>query len=108
MAARDVAEVRRELSAALFGNRAAVDVVAAIESLTARGESVVTTRMVASMTELGDSVVRPVMRRLHAAGAVSALARAGGVRSPRPYQVQEGELWEALTMLCRVITEGNQ
>jgi|SRR6266536_1575557 len=100
----DSSEARRELSAALFGNRATVAVLVAIEQLTREEEGFVTTRMVASATELGDSVVRPVMLRLHAAGVLYALPRAGGPRSTRYYQVQRDDLWDALVAMCSAIT----
>jgi hypothetical protein len=99
----DLIEAWRELSAAIFGNRAMAPVITAIEELTQTGDSFVTTRMVASATELGDSVVRPVMLRLVAAGAIAQLPRSGGPRSTLYYQVQHGPLWHALIATCRAI-----
>jgi hypothetical protein len=102
----DPEEAVRELSAAIFGNRAIVAVVTAIEQLTRTGDRFVTTRMVASATELGDSLVRPVMLRLVAAGVISELPRTSGPRSTRYYHVQHGDLWDALRAMCSAITAG--
>ncbi|MDW5327195.1 hypothetical protein [Plantactinospora sp. KLBMP9567] len=99
----DLPELRRRVSAAVFGNRAAAEVIGAIEQLTEAGEPSVTTRMVANTAGLGDSVVRPVMIRLEAAGVVQAQARPNGPRSPLHYQVQRGELWIALTALVKTL-----
>jgi hypothetical protein len=99
----DPSEAGRELSAALFGNRATVAVLVAIQDLVRDEEAFVTTRMVASATELGDSVVRPVMLRLRAAGVLYALPRTGGPRSTRYYQVQRDGLWDALAATCNAI-----
>jgi hypothetical protein len=99
----DLVEEGRQLSAAIFGNRAMVTVVTAIEELTETGDSFVTTRVVASATELGDSLVRPVMLRLVAAGVIAQLPRSGGPRSALYYQVQRGDLWDALTTMCKAI-----
>jgi hypothetical protein len=102
----DLVEAWREVSAAIFGNRAMAPVITAIEELTRTGDSFVTTRMVASATELGDSLVRPVMLRLVAAGAITQLPRSGGPRSTLYYQVQRGPLWDALMATCRAIAGG--
>jgi DNA-binding GntR family transcriptional regulator len=90
------ADDRRSLSAAIFGNRAAADVIHAIEDLTRAGNRAVTTRMIARHTGLGDSVVRPVMLRLQSAGTLTAQPRDIGARSALHYEVQATELWDAL------------
>jgi hypothetical protein len=92
----EAGEDRRSLSAAIFGNRAAADVIRAIEDLTRAGNRAVTTRMVARHTGLGDSIVRPVMLRLQSAGTLSSQPRTSGTRSALHYEVQPSELWNAL------------
>jgi DNA-binding GntR family transcriptional regulator len=100
----DVQEARRRLSAAVFGNRAVADVISAINRLTAQGDPLVTTRTVANAANLGDSVVRPVMLRLDAAGLLQAQPRTSGPRSTLHYQVQRGELWTALHSLVEAFS----
>lgn len=99
----DSPETRRRVSAAVFGNRAVADVISAIEQLTQGGEPSVTTRMVAKAARLGDSVVRPIMLRLEAAGVLQAQARLSGPRSALHYRVQQGELWTALTAIIKTL-----
>src|SRR5204863_409832 len=77
---------RRWLSAAVFGNRAAADVIRAIVELTRADNDWITTRMVARHAGLGDSVVRPVMLRLQSAGTLTARPRDQGPRTGPPYQ----------------------
>jgi len=101
----DPPEVRRRVSAAIFGNRAVADVIRAIQQLTQAGEPSVTTRMVARTAQLGDSVVRPIMLRLEAAGVVQAQARLSGPRSALHYRVQQGELWTALTAIIKALPQ---
>jgi hypothetical protein len=60
--------------------------------------------MVAKAADLGDSVVRPVMLRLEAAGVVQAQTRLNGPRSALHYQVQQGELWVALTAIVKALS----
>jgi hypothetical protein len=98
-------EAWRDCSAALFGNRCVVDVVLAIRQLAPTAETFVTTRMVASKTTLGDSLVRPVMLRLESAGILARLPRSGGPRSMLHYQVRQGPLWEALVRTCATVRE---
>jgi DNA-binding transcriptional MocR family regulator len=100
----DAHEARRELSAAVFGNRAAADVISAINRLITQGDPLVTTRTVATATNLGDSVVRPVMLRLDAAGLIQARPRTSGPRSTLHYEVQRGELWTALHALVEAFS----
>ena len=90
----------QERSAAIFGNRYFAEVVLAVDRLSATGDAFVTTRMVASETALGDSLVRPVMRRLDVAGLIAALPRTGGPRSTLNYQVMCGALWSAVVSAC--------
>jgi hypothetical protein len=90
----------QERSAAIFGNRYFAEVVLAVDRLSAAGDAFVTTRIVASATALGDSLVRPVMLRLDAAGLIVPLPRIGGPRSTLNYQVTRGPLWLALVHAC--------
>lgn len=98
--ASDKNEAQRERSAAVFGNRAVIEVVQAIERLATGSLGTVTTRSVASATRLSDSIVRPVMHRLDAAGAIKILPRGGGARSTRLFEVQRGPVWKGLVELC--------
>ncbi|GIJ22870.1 MULTISPECIES: hypothetical protein [Micromonospora] len=92
----EAADDRRSLSAAIFGNRAAADVIRAIVELTQMDNQGVTTRMVARHAGLGDSIVRPVMLRLQSAGTLTARPRDSGPRSALHYDVKPGVLWDAL------------
>jgi hypothetical protein len=94
----------QECSAAIFGNRYFAEVVLAIDRLSATGDAFVTTRMVASDTRLGDSLVRPVMRRLGSAGLIAPLPRTGGPRSTLNYQVIRGSLWATMVAACVEMT----
>jgi hypothetical protein len=97
----------QERSAAIFGNRHFAEVVLAVNRLSAADDAFVTTRMVASETTLVDSLVRPVMRRLDAAGLLAALPRTAGPRSTLNYQVMRGGLWTAIVGACgETISEG--
>jgi len=95
----------RDCSVALFGNRFVVDVVLGIRELAPTAETFVTTRMVASKTTLGDSLVRPVMLRLENAGILARLPRSGGPRSVLHFQVRQRPLWEALVRTCAAVRE---
>jgi hypothetical protein len=100
----DEHEASLERSAALFGNRYFVEVVLAVDRLSATGDAFVTTRMVAADTALGDSLVRPVMFRLTTAGLIAALPRTGGPRSTLNYQVLRGPLWANIVAVCAAMT----
>jgi hypothetical protein len=97
----------RERSAAIFGNRYFAEVVLAVDRLSAAGDAFVTTRMVASDTALGDSLVRPVMHRLDAAGLIAALPRTGGPRSTLNYQVVRRPLWSAVVTVSAETVAAN-
>ena len=96
-------KTRRERSAALFGNSFVVDVVMAIDRLAPAAESFITTRTVAVETGVGDSLVRPVMRRLTEIGVLAPSPRAGGPRSELRYQISRGPLWTAVTETCAIV-----
>jgi hypothetical protein len=99
----EAADDRRSLSAAIFGNRAAADVIRAIVELTQTDSHGVTTRMVARRAGLGDSIVRPVMLRLQSAGMLTPRPRASGPRSALHYDVQPSDLWDALRRLAEAM-----
>ncbi|MBB3101610.1 DNA-binding GntR family transcriptional regulator [Actinoplanes campanulatus] len=99
----EAADDRRSLSAAIFGNRAAADVIRAIVDLTQAGNQGVTTRMVARHAGLGDSIVRPVMLRLQSAGTLATQPRDHGSRSALHYEVQPGDLWDALRRVTEAL-----
>jgi hypothetical protein len=90
----------RDRSAAVFGNRFFVEVVAAVERLSGPEDGFVTTRRVANDTGISDSVARPVMLRLRNAGLIAELPREGGPRSTLLYQVRRGPLWAAVLAAC--------
>ncbi len=96
----DEHEASRDRSAAIFGNRFFADVVAAIERLSGPEDAFVTTRRVATETGLSDSLVRPVILRLRAAGLITDLPREGGSRSTLLYEVQRGPVWTAVLEAC--------
>ncbi len=95
----------RDRSAALFGNRFFAEVVAAIDRLSGAEDALVTTRRVAHELVLSDSLVRPVMLRLHAAGLLTDLPREGGSRSTLLYQVRRGPFWAAVLAACIAATD---
>lgn len=90
---------RRELSYALFGNRAMIDVILAIQAINGK-QGVLTTRVVAALTGMADSVVRPVMIRLVSARLLTAAPKLGGPRSPQYFSINETPSWTAVLALC--------
>lgn len=93
-------EASRERSSAIFGNRYFVDVVLAVNQLSANDHARVTMRMVASETTISDSLVRQVIERLHGAGLIAEEPRSGGPRSPRYFQIRRGPLWTGVLATC--------
>lgn len=90
----------RTVTHALFNNRAFADVaVAAHRILEAAPKGTVTTRQVAAATGFADSVVRPVMVRLAAAGLLRALPKHGAANSTQLYLRADDELWRRLMAL---------
>lgn len=94
---------RRDASYAVFGNRAVVDVVQAVQALDAQDDALITTRAVAARTGMADSVVRPVMNRLARAGVLLAAPRVGGPRSSQYFTIERRSVWDALLALCSEI-----
>ena len=95
-------DVHAERSAALFNNRHLVAVVSAIAQI--RGTDGFTTRMIAANTDLPDSLVRPVIHRLLAAGILEDLHRGPGSRGAKYFRVAKHNAWTELKGLCRAIS----
>ena len=62
--------------------------------------------MIAADTELVDSVVRPVMRRLADGGLLAEGARRGGARGAIRYQVARAPAWAGVRSACNALTDG--
>ncbi len=98
-------DVVGDRSAALFNNRYVVAVVTAVA---ARGDSgAFTTRQIAKAINAPDSLVRPVLLRLLAAGFIQQIEREGGPRSPRQFR-PTAHAWPALQTLCQALARGRQ
>lgn len=91
----------RAVSHALFGNAAFAEVLSSADLiLAAAGDGgTVTTRQVAAATGASDSVVRPVMRRLAAAGLLLPLTKTGPTNGPQPYARGDDVAWGAARVL---------
>lgn len=96
----------RNRSAAIFGNRFFAEVVTAIDRVSGPEDALVTTRRIASDLVVSDSLVRPVMLRLRAAGLLTDLPREGGPRSTLLYHVRRGPLWAAVLAACIATADG--
>jgi hypothetical protein len=94
---------RAELSAALFNNRHLVAVVGAIAEV--RGDKGFTTRRIAVATTLPDSLVRPVIARLLAAGMLEEIHRMPGSRGAKYFHAAKKAPWTELKALCRAMTQ---
>lgn len=93
----------RSVSAALFNNAAFSEVLASAHILLAAPDGTVTTRQVAAAIGRSDSVVRPVLLRLVAAGLlVDEGSKAG--RGPRPFARGRRELWKELLRVVSVVS----
>ena len=90
------------MSAALFNNAAFTEVLVATHKILAAGDEQVTTRQVAAATGRGDSVVRPVMNRLVAAGLLVDSGPSGGAR---PFTRSRPDLWRELLGVVSVVTD---
>lgn len=100
----DTREALRRRSSALFGNRYMAEVVVAVVDLTsATGDTPVTVRMVASRTDLTDSLVRPVVKRLVDAGLLEPQPQ----ERPRGtyfHEVRRDDgMWDMLVSTCRLL-----
>jgi hypothetical protein len=100
---RSAGEAVRLRSAAVFGSRFFADVVITVDRLAGAGDVGVTARMVAAEIGLGDSVVRPVMRRLCDGGLVAMVPQCGGSRSAIRYQVRRTPFWAGILSACTAL-----
>ena len=87
----------REVSASLFGNEKFVEVVLAL----AGQHGAATAQQLSKLTGVDHSMVRSVLVRAVAAGAVDTLPRQGGARSPQYYQPTDTDLWTATVALAQ-------
>lgn len=97
----------REISSAVFGNRAMIDVIMSIQVIE-DSRRVLTTRAVAAHTGMADSVVRPVMTRLVSAKMLTAVPKVGGPRSPQYFSINKSPLWIAVLSVCGEIRVNHQ
>ena len=95
------AEVLRDRSAALFNNCHLVEIVAAIAAI-GPGKPF-TARQIAKHTDLADSVVSPVSRRLLGSGLIerTTATNTGRGRAPNYFRVTASSGWSELKSLCR-------
>jgi hypothetical protein len=94
-----------ERSAALFNNRHLVTVVGAIAQI--RDDDGFTTRRIAVATGLPDSLVRPVIHRLLAAGILEEAHRLPGSRGATYFRTANKSAWTALQALCGTLLQDN-
>jgi len=82
----------RRLSAAIFGNEKTVEVILAVAAAggLARATDIV------QATGIAHGMVRPVLKRLLDAGAVTAMPRRGGSRGELYFEVSDRTLWTTL------------
>jgi predicted transcriptional regulator len=95
------AEVFRDRSSALFNNCHLVEIVDAIAKVGARKPF--TTRQIATETNLADSIVGPVIRRLLGSGLIerTTSTTTGRGRAPNYFRVTASSGWSELKSLCR-------
>ena len=93
------------VSYALFNNAAFADIVLTAQEIFERDEqpAFVTTRQVASKTGRSDSVVKPVMVRLVAAGLLEPLPKSGPSNSVQFYARQHPSRWQSLVALLHTL-----
>ena len=101
----DSREARQRLSASLFNNCYYADVVLQIAALSLKPDHFVTTRKIAAASGIGDSLVRPVVLRLEAAGMLRRLPRMGGRRSEQHFARSTSAPWDHLVGLCGSLDE---
>lgn len=99
------AEVLRDRSAALFNNCHLVEIVEAIAAIGTRKPF--TARQIAKETELADSVVSPVIRRLLGSGLVerTIATNTGRGRAPNYFRATSSSGWSELKALCRKLAD---
>lgn len=93
-------EARATRSVALFNNRYFAKVADEILRVSNAGRDIITTRMIASVSGLADSLVRPILLRLVDAQVLDKLPRTGGGRSPQYYLVLEPDVLEVISRLA--------
>lgn len=82
----------RRISAAVFGNEKTVEVVLALVAANGLAR---TTDIVRS-TGIANGMVRPVLKRLLEAGALSAMPRRGGSRGELYFEIADHGLWSCI------------
>ena len=87
----------------MFNNAAFTEVVASAHIILAAGNGRVTTRQVAAATGRSDSVVRPVMLRLVAAGLLVDYGSATS-RGPHPFTRGNSDLWREVLRVASVVS----
>ncbi len=88
----------RAVSVAIFNNASFAEVLLAVDRiLEASRDDSVTTRQVAAATGRGDSVIRPVMMRLVAAGLIEQKGESS-TRGPKPFRRLPSKLWAPLLL----------
>jgi ribosomal protein S25 len=90
----------RARSATIFNNDKFVEVVLALER---ERPAVVTAQQLAHAIGINHDLVTKVLRRLHEEELVKQRDRIGGRRGALPYEVQDGEEWQALVGLARAL-----
>ncbi|NMO04520.1 hypothetical protein HH308_25195 [Gordonia sp. TBRC 11910] len=101
---REIGDIERDRSAALFNNCHLVEVVNAIAQ---NGRKPFTTRNIANNTSLSDSVVRPVIRRLVDSRLLEPTTSnsTGRGRSPNYLRTTNASGWTELKALCRKLAD---
>jgi hypothetical protein len=94
----------REQCHAIFNNMAFADVVVAADRLmTESADGTVTTRKVASVLGVSDSIVRPVLVRLVVAQLLDELPKVGAANGPRLFHRRNEDRWAAICALIATI-----
>lgn len=94
----------RRLSAAVFGNEKTVEVLLAIQE----ANGLARTADVVQSTGIAHGLVRPVLKRLLDAGALTAMPRRGGARGELFFEIGDERLWAAMLQTARYIIESTQ
>lgn len=92
-------EATRRTSAAVFGNEKTVEVVLALVAANglARATDIV------QSTGIAHGMVRPVLKRLLDAGALSAMPRRGGTRGELYFEIADDGLWRSIAATAAYI-----
>jgi hypothetical protein len=76
--------------------------------LALRDEGVGTAQQITARTGIAHSMVRDALARLVQGGAVRALPKAGGTRSPQYYEPADGDVWPALVAAAEALFQEAQ